>query len=89
MGEPAIQNPRDGFFRQTFGRVDLRGDELMPTLAEQWADRGRAKGLQEGLEKGRQQGRYEGRQEGRQEGTYIGTIQTCRSILGDPNDSSD
>ena len=44
-----------------------RGDELMPTLAEQWVRQGEEKGLQKG----------------RQEGTFLGIIQTCRSLLGE------
>ena len=49
----------------------------MPTLAEQW------------LNQGKEQGRQEGRQEGREEGAYIGTIQTCRLLLGEPAEPDD
>ena len=61
------------------------GDELMPTLAEQWLNQGKEQGRQEGLQEGRQ----EGLQEGRQEGAYIGTIQTCRLLLGEPAEPDD
>jgi predicted transposase/invertase (TIGR01784 family) len=60
--------------------LENQGNKLMPTLAEQWASEGREQGLQEGLQRGLQKGR--------QEGTYIGAIQACRSILGEPDDSS-
>ena len=45
----------------------------MPTLAEQWLN----------------QGKEQGRQEGREEGSYIGTIQTCRLLLGEPTEPDD
>ena len=47
-----------------------RGEELIPTLAEQWANQGREQGLAEGIERGIERG------------ALIGTIETCRSILG-------
>jgi len=47
-----------------------RGEELMPTLAEQWANQGREQGLAEGIEQGIERA------------ALIGTIETCRSILG-------
>jgi predicted transposase YdaD len=47
-----------------------RGEELMPTLAEQWT------------KQGREQGRQEGRQEGRDEGELIGKIQAFQEVLG-------
>ena len=46
----------------------------MPTLAEQWANQGREQGLAEGIERGIEQGI--------ERGALIGTIETCRSILG-------
>ena len=69
----------------------------MPTLAEQWLNQGKEQGRQEGLQEGRQEGRQEGLQEGRQEGlqegraegAYIGTIQTCRLLLGEPAEPDD
>ena len=35
----------------------LYGDEIMPTIAEQWLEEGRQKGLKEGLEQGLERGR--------------------------------
>ena len=65
----------------------------MPTLAEQWLNQGKEQGRQEGFQEGRQEGRREGRQEGREEGreegSYIGTIQTCRLLLGEPAEPDD
>ena len=55
-----------------------QGEELMPTLAEQWANQGREQGLAEGMERGIEQGI----EQGIERGALIGTIETCRSILG-------
>jgi flagellar biosynthesis/type III secretory pathway protein FliH len=60
-----------------------RGKELMPTLAEQWANQGREQGLAEGMELGIEKGI----EKGIERGTLIGAIETCRSILGEPSRS--
>jgi predicted transposase/invertase (TIGR01784 family) len=44
------------------------GDNLMPTLAEQWVEQGKAIGLEKGREEGEAIGRQKGREEGREEG---------------------
>ena len=54
----------------------------MPTLAEQWANQGREQGLAEGMERGIEQGIEQGIERGIERGALIGTIETCRSILG-------
>ncbi len=69
-----------------------RGEELMPTLAEQWASRGREQGLAEGMElgiekgieQGIEKGIEQGIEKGIERGALIGAIETCRSILGEP-----
>jgi hypothetical protein len=49
--------------RQVVIEVIAEGGELMPTLVEQWLERGRQEGLERGLERGREEGREEGRWE--------------------------
>lgn len=49
-----------------------QGQALMATLAEQWMNHGREEGRVEGLEQGR----------------LIGSIQTCKEILGEPLDEA-
>jgi flagellar biosynthesis/type III secretory pathway protein FliH len=43
-----------------------QGGELMPTLVEQWLERGREEGLERGREEGLEQGREEGLEQGRE-----------------------
>ncbi len=53
-----------------------QGQALMTTLAEQWMNHGREEGLEKGLKQGLEQGRL------------IGSIQTCKKILGEPLDEA-
>lgn len=43
--------------RRVVIEVIEQGDELMPTLVEQWLEQGRQEGLAKGLERGREEGR--------------------------------
>ena len=42
---------------QVISEVFAEGEELMPTIAEQWLEQGRAEGLVRGREEGREEGR--------------------------------
>ncbi len=58
--------------RETVTNLFSQGEKLMPTLVEQWLERGRVEGRKKGREEGRQEGRQEGRKKGRQEGRKKG-----------------
>ena len=51
------------------GILEDRGEDIMPTLAEQWIEQGLEKGLQQGL------------QEGLQKGLQKGKLQTAREAV--------
>jgi flagellar biosynthesis/type III secretory pathway protein FliH len=57
------------------------GGELMPTLVEQWLERGRQEGLAKGLEQGLEQGREEGLEQGREEGLEQGRWEAALIML--------
>ncbi len=51
---------------------EIKGEDIMPTLAQRWRQEGKQEGKQEGRQEGKQEGRQEGKQEGRQEGLREG-----------------
>jgi hypothetical protein len=65
-------------------------ESIMPTIAEQWIEEGRAEGLLAGKLEGRLEGKLEGRLEGKLEGRLeglsmgqlIGSIRAYQEILG-------
>jgi len=62
-----------GVVRQS---LKTKGEDLMPTIAEQW--------VQEGREEGREEGLAEGRQKGIEQGEMIGRIRFAQEMLGQP-----
>jgi hypothetical protein len=68
---------RDSFSRGVSKpKLRTEGLTLMPTIAEQCIQLGIEQGIEKGIE--------QGIEKGRQEGALIGTIEMCRSILGEP-----
>ncbi len=57
------------------------GEQIMPTIAEQWREEGRIRGLKEGLEQGLEQGIEQGLEQGREVGKIEGLQEGIKLAL--------
>ena len=67
---------------QAMAQVLTGGDELMPTIAETWVERGLQQGLQQGLEQGLEKGLEKGLQQGLQQGRLAAERQLLQRLAG-------